>query len=60
MSRSQFLGIGENPPVLAMENSHQLLQSNYSKFAGKNEEYIYDDSIPPHALELVENYRMKV
>ena len=60
MSRSQFLGVGENPPSLACEGSHQLLQSNYSKFAGKNEEYINDESIPPHALMLVEKYRNKV
>lgn len=59
MSRSQFMGLGENPPKLASESSHSLMKTNWATFKDKNSDYIKDESVPPQIYTLVEQYRIK-
>lgn len=59
MKRSKFMGLGENPPQLASESTHQLLVTNLSTFDNRNSDYIKDESIPPQIFTLIEAYRAK-
>lgn len=59
VSRSKFMGLGENPPKLASESTHSLLHNNWATFSEKNSNYIEDESIPPACYTLIEQYREK-
>ena len=59
LSRSRFMGLGENPPQLASEKEHRLLKSNWDTFSEKNREYMNDESVPPAIYTLIEQYREK-
>jgi hypothetical protein len=59
IKRSKFMGLGENPPQLVSESSHQLLVTNWSTFNERNTDYIKDESIPPTIFTLIEAYRAK-
>jgi hypothetical protein len=43
VSRSKFMGLGENPPKLRSESNHSLLETNWSTFESKNSDYIKDE-----------------
>lgn len=47
LSRSKFMGLGENPPKLHSESEHSLFKTNWSTFSDQNNDYIQDESLPP-------------
>lgn len=59
VSRSKFMGLGENPPILSSESTHSLLETNWSTFETKNSDYIKDEQIPPQIYTMIEDYRVK-
>jgi hypothetical protein len=61
VSRTCFMGLGENPPKLVCENSHPLLMQNsqLNQFYEKNLDYLTDEHIPPTIFDLIEKYRKR-
>jgi len=59
VSRTVFMGLGENPPKLVCESSHPLLMQNnqLNMFHEKNLDYLNDEQIPATIFDLIERYR---
>ena len=60
VNRSNFMGLGENPPQLDYEKPHLLLDNDFwNTVSHKNTEYLKDESIPPQIYSLIEEYRKR-
>lgn len=61
VTRTAFMGLGENPPKLVSESSHPLLMQNnqLNQFYEKNLDYLSDEQIPATIFDLIERYRKR-